>query len=83
MASEHDDLVLEVAARNLCHGVVNHRIIIVELGLQLYGHLELFALLDHADQAVEVLRREGDLGITFGGSLLQTGFRLSRGVSGG
>ena len=57
MTSEHDKLVLLIGAWNLCDGVVSRQVSLVESRLNIDVHLDLDALLKHADDAAVLLNQ--------------------------
>ena len=61
MSSQHDNFIFQITAGNLGDCVVAHRIDVLPLDREVYGHLYFFASLDHARNAVVVFHRQHEL----------------------
>ena len=61
MSAQHDQFMFEIGAGNFCDGIVGHQILGVKPCLKVHGHFQIFAVLDHPSQAIEIFGGDGDL----------------------
>ena len=66
VSAQHDELVFQVGAGDLGDRVISHQVVVMELDREIDGHLDLFALFAHPDQAVVVFHRQDELGRDLG-----------------